>query len=392
MPFCIYCGQDKEAEVFSKEHIIPRALGGNLDSYNPFITYDVCGRCNNISGIFIDEPFIKSWFTQHNRAGNAFKYLDVDKDIVLPLSFMGIVKDLGYEDKICDFWLGPIGEPIFHFHEPYPELLDVPPIVGIPTHARRKQIDYGFAFLYLKSDNPVWQKIAHYSFYNHFKKSTLYLGNAPTVQGSIYSNIPSHLISLHEELDRKLGLDMDKEDIEPLKLITTVNLYYGDRFLAKLALGFGAILLKESFKKSESADLLRKFMWTKTVQDREKLPVKIHNFTSSIVNEQLKKFLSWDGGHLIHIMPYNNKLLLYVNFYGGQEATVLISSEPEHWQNTEVNISTGIIYVISPTLQKCVGPLQLRDYIAHRVAPIFRVEDLAVLEEEMSRNKEVPSF
>src|SRR5690554_6617670 len=100
MPFCIYCGKNKNINQFSDEHVIPKAIGGNLEPTNPFKTDEVCNRCNNLSGIFIDEPFIKSWFTQNNKADLSFEYIDLDKDLILPLTYFGEFEDLKYKDKI----------------------------------------------------------------------------------------------------------------------------------------------------------------------------------------------------------------------------------------------------------------------------------------------------
>ena|ERR1700730_6272593 len=66
MKKCIYCGRDKPLVDFSDEHIWPDALGG--DFLEPFWrTEDVCGRCNNLSGVFVDGAFIKSVFGGGNK-------------------------------------------------------------------------------------------------------------------------------------------------------------------------------------------------------------------------------------------------------------------------------------------------------------------------------------
>jgi uncharacterized protein YlaI len=53
---CIICGKDKEEKNFSKEHIIPEALG-NKD----LTTFSVCKDCNSKLGDHVD-----SYFTNHN--------------------------------------------------------------------------------------------------------------------------------------------------------------------------------------------------------------------------------------------------------------------------------------------------------------------------------------
>ncbi|SHE31194.1 HNH endonuclease [Desulforamulus putei DSM 12395] len=173
MPLCVYCGQEKPAEQFSREHVIPRAIGGNLRPYNPFTLNQVCKRCNSICGTYIDGPFVKNWLTQNYRAEIAKKYVNINSNPILPLIYFGPVNGLVYKEKICELWLGPTGDTIYHFHEPYPEEPDVPPMVGIPTYARTDQIDHGFAFLFVRSNNPVWHPTILHSFNEQFKQSVI---------------------------------------------------------------------------------------------------------------------------------------------------------------------------------------------------------------------------
>jgi len=64
--------------------------------------------------------------------------------------------NLEHGSRICEFWLGPTGDRIYHFHEPYPREPDSPIIVGLPPHLPKEEQDAGFVFLFLKSNNPTW--------------------------------------------------------------------------------------------------------------------------------------------------------------------------------------------------------------------------------------------
>jgi hypothetical protein len=87
---CIYCGQGKPEEEFTLEHIWPDALGGDLLPAL-FQTNDVCQRCNNLAGLFVDGAFLKSWLGQAERATSPYDYLDLDINLnsVTPLNYMG---------------------------------------------------------------------------------------------------------------------------------------------------------------------------------------------------------------------------------------------------------------------------------------------------------------
>jgi len=64
---CVYCRLEKDLTEFSMEHIFPQSLGGALCG-NLFKTNQVCKRCNNILGIFVDGAFIKSFFRTNDEA------------------------------------------------------------------------------------------------------------------------------------------------------------------------------------------------------------------------------------------------------------------------------------------------------------------------------------
>ena len=159
------------------------------------------------------------------------KYANISNHPVLPLLYMGIIQRLQYGTKICEFWLGPTGDSIYHFHDPYPEEADVPPMIGIPTYANRDEIDHGFAFLFIRSNNPAWHPTIMRSFFEQFKKSTLYLGNGPTPRGGAFSDISNDVVELHQRLRSFGGQEHECN--------TIVGIHYGDRFLAKIALGIG---------------------------------------------------------------------------------------------------------------------------------------------------------
>ena len=59
MRLCIYCNTEKAESELSLEHIFPESLGGDLCS-GLFKTRDVCIRCNNVAGLFVDGAFVQT--------------------------------------------------------------------------------------------------------------------------------------------------------------------------------------------------------------------------------------------------------------------------------------------------------------------------------------------
>ena len=73
MKTCIYCGEEKNPYEFSDEHIWPDALGGD-DLPDFWRTDDVCQKCNNLSGLYVDGAFVKGWPWGAERARGAVDF------------------------------------------------------------------------------------------------------------------------------------------------------------------------------------------------------------------------------------------------------------------------------------------------------------------------------
>lgn len=379
---CLYCKNEKPEEEFSQEHVLPRAIGGNLNTYNPFSINDVCNRCNSLSGLFIDGPFIKSWLINNYRAEAAQRYCHLTPNTILPLNCFGEIEELKYEDKICEFWLGPTGDTIYHFHDEYPEELDCPPMIGVPPTAFKKKIDYGFVFLFIRSNNPKWHPTIVFSTVANFEKTIIYLGNGNKPDLRQFEDIPENLKKLHKKLLSIQGIK------HKIKFKAGIN--FADRFLCKLALGIGSIVLNPEFKFSQSADLLRQGMWTKNSEDRKMLPIKGSGiYSNKTLLGPLDQFTKWNGGHTFLIMRNCDILTLYSNFYETNSSVIVVSNEPNHWKG---KIEEGIVYIVSPSLSKAVGPINLADYIAHRIEPSMPNEALRQLEIEMNQFEKLPSY
>jgi|GEM_PF-1488173 hypothetical protein len=381
MKTCIYCNREKGESEFSNEHILPRTIGGAIHPINPFATDLVCGRCNNIAGLFIDAPFAKSWFINNYRADNAKRYIKLTPSSILPLVYIGIVDELKFKGKICEFYLGPTGDLIYHFHYPYPMEMDTPSMVGVPPHLRNKGIDYGFAFIFLTTNNKEWLLPIFNSFMDHFEKSILYFGNGPTPKGGRFSDIPAEL----NELLVKIRSMNGKEHTSNV----TMDIDTGNRFMAKLALGLGCLFLKGEYKTSTDAELLRKLIWTRDAKERQKLPVHGTGFLSGTDTlKDLNEKMKWEGGHILFLTHAEESLALYANFYGQGGSLIQVTENKNHWSGV---FERAIIYIIIPERQKCVGPIHFEDYIRHKFSN-YKNQQLTELEEDLKSVGALPPF
>ena len=371
MKSCLYCTKEKEDEEFSEEHILPQAIGGNLTPTNPFKSGDICQSCNNLCGLFVDAPFIKNWFTQADRTHDAFRYVKFDQDSVFPLRYMGPAPELQHESKMCEFWIGPTGDSIYHFHEPYAEVTDMPILVG-PAPNIKSEIDPGFVFIYIVASNPDWWVPIIRSLVAQFPSAQFFLGNGPCPEpeSSPFSQIPSQLNELHQKLNSI------REDEHGISFALTIG--YETRFLAKLALGFGHLFLDGSFSTSSDAQLLRDMMWERDSDARESIPVR----GAGILSGQLKgleQTLSWETGHIIGLLPSGNDLCLYTRFYNRQTSLIKITGDRNQWKDSIPE--NGMIFCVTPGLRKCVGPIPLIEFVGHKQG-LNPIEDLVQLEHE----------
>jgi hypothetical protein len=351
--FCAYCGKEKPETEMTNEHVLPRKIGGNLYPMNPFLLRNVCRTCNTAAGRHIDGPFIKSWFIHNHRAKSARYYLDLNMDPILPLIYIGELTETLLPDKVCDLWLGPTGDTIYHFHNPYPTYKGTDLVIDPPLYLCADDVDPGFAFLFVRASNPAWHKCIIFSFVEHFEESVLYLGNGPTPQGGRFSDIPQKLSDLHKRLKSMSG--------QCHKTKITLGINFGHRFLAKLALGCGALFLDSKFLQSQDATLLRDYMWSKNIESRSNIPIAGIPFLDQNF-KPVVQLLGWLPGHIIFLMPLNDRLFLCPIFYGEISGVIQISSDSSLWKGKIGR--DGTLFVIAPGFRKYVGPISLVEYLA----------------------------
>ncbi len=253
---CAYCNRTSEEQAAagekykpSEEHILPESIIGRLKD-NPLVLNNVCAYCNNVAGMFFDAPAVRSWLIHMKIAHHAADFANIAEGAILPLKYMGILKGIIDGERICDFWMGPTGDRIYHFHQPYPEIEGLPAMVGAHP-SFKKTVDKGYAFIFVRSNNPAWHRTILASFVHAFQGSELYLGNGKRPHNT-FSEIPNNLRSVHEALLKYNGVEHSCDN--------TLSIDAENRFLAKVALGVGCKFLGPSFSQSKMAQTLREYM------------------------------------------------------------------------------------------------------------------------------------
>src|SRR6516162_2475934 len=92
----------------------------------------------------------------------------------------------------------------------------IPAVVGRPTYLREDQVDPGFVFLFVRSNNPVWWPVIFKSVVQQFPGGQLFLGNLPAKVEAVapiletlraFSPIRADLGDLYQKLRALKGVE-----------------------------------------------------------------------------------------------------------------------------------------------------------------------------------------
>lgn len=295
---------------------------------------------------------------------------------------MGELQGVHHGAKVCDFWIGPVGDRIYHFHDPYPQDEDARVAVGVPQWGPQEEFDPGVVFIVAVTDKPPWLAVLFRSCFAEFPESEFHLvnGDTPSGQnrrGQHFSDVPEERRPLR---DRLFAMNGTEHHVR-----MSVFLDVPDRFLMKLALGFGALFFTADFQNSPDAALLRTALWTRSADEREKIKIRGNKFLGE--KDPIAAISDFEGCHVLAGIPVGNLFSLILRLSGGEAHGIMVSGDPRHWHGTRAN--EGAVFVIAPGLRACVGPLTLPEYIAdfqgRRDPHIPRHPELIALLERLSR-------
>ncbi|MDR4482661.1 MAG: HNH endonuclease [Nitrospirales bacterium] len=356
---CIYCGLKKPPQEFSKEHILPQALGGNISDATA--NNQICRRCNNNCGLFIDAPFLKSWFIKNTEASEAFCYVDPPKAIALPLTYLGQLNNLesiGRND-VCELWLSPCGSRILHIHNNYDERY-YGYAGGFPI-ARRK--NPGRAIFLNVSTDEWWVRTGLESFKTYFEAETRFVSHIKFDDQNYFATIGSMPSPNEEKIIEEYSFNSNQSN-GYISLSFSVSVDFEQRFLAKLALGLGHKCFGGRFLKTKHISILRSWLKEKDPEKRKNLPGISNSYFDS--DPEIYRHLAWKGGIFLALQPIDSRLIL--NFFAfGKVMHTVVSDAPDLWESDEQFLyGGGICYLIIPQRNFFWGPQYFKTYINHR--------------------------
>jgi hypothetical protein len=353
---CIYCDQEKPETEFSLEHIFPDRLGGDLCP-ELFQTRDVCKRCNNTAGLFVDGPFIKSWFQKNDAALSLQSYIDPrSPESISPLMYMGQLLDLSLKDgDVCEMWLGPCGIHYYHVHQRDDPRWDS--FTGGDPIARGE--DPGRLYMIFTTIQIDWVKLALRSALAHFPRARRY-GIGVELRTS--PGATEFLIPMDEEAEREaaliVALPQSKNFSPPL------NIGFEQRFIAKMALALGYNILGREFLATANARGLRHIMRERDIALRATAGVRGAGYLSE--GDKTAEFLGWKGAYAIRILSTGKELALTLQLPSTRAIHIVMCDEPELWSKSDIQQTLGMVFLILPQLGRFVGPISMLQYIGHR--------------------------
>ena len=368
MTTCIYCEEEKPKEQFSTEHIWPQALGG--DTLPEFWqTNEVCGQCNNLSGLFVDGAFLKSWFGFAERSTDSL-YAESKRPLklVLPLSYLGKVEDVPIEEGlVAEFWTMPCGANIVHIRlDDKEELWDT--YAGGDPRLSNKRNNAGRVYVALTSEEPFWIVTTLASVKSHFKKASRFVMNMEIPEGlASFSAVDRNEESQAKDIVTVQAIIDIAAKQQSLRNSITVPVDVGNRLLAKLGLAVGYHLLGKPFLETEYSKTLRTAFREANYKKRKKSLIRGSGYLGNSLGKALEQGLRFPGAWVLLIWRTGDCLGFHVITPSGKTMSVVVCDDPMLVEKLDEVYDDGVVWLTLPSLEIAIGPLEFPDYIAHKI-------------------------
>jgi HNH endonuclease len=361
---CIYCVGRRGDERMTLEHIWPQALGGRY-APNLFKTPDVCKRCNELAGQWVDGAFLKSPLITHETAIAARRYLDPARPSILPLIYLGIDEEFpAPQGELCERWIGPAGEQIYHVHQ-----ADDDKWFGYAggDFFRRKREDVGRAYIGLTASHPYWLVTGIGSFIAYLEPARLFL--VTVCEGLPYQLVgrftPESMATSTEAAELDWIRNRPTGGNRPFRM--PLDLRFADRFLAKLALGLGYNIIGSGYSATAYADQLRKLLWIRDPSDVSEIEVLGTDYWQADQFDSVSKTIGLTGAWTILLRALREGLLVSVCTPGGRTVNMGICNDASLLSRPTIErCYMGELYFAVPQRKAFIGPVSLAQYLSYR--------------------------
>ncbi|WP_334149992.1 HNH endonuclease [Hyphomicrobium sp.] len=356
---CIYCGVEKPGSERTLEHLWPRRLGG-ASAPDVFKTRDVCGRCNNNVGLFVDGEFQRSFFMSVAAISAALPFLDPNRRVPLPLAYAGVIPVALDDGEICETWIGPRGERIYHFHMRDDEVRFGTYAGGDPIRRRRR--DPGRVYMSFSRPNLFWIETALLSVRTAFPRAPLRLLTRTDVSQIVECCSP--------EDDQSRS---DRAHLAPIwrekqgQSTMQINLDYGKRFQAKLALGLGYNLFGPAFAQLPYEETLRSVLRETDPQRRATLPFIGSSILAPLPPDPVIDRLAYEGAFTFLFNGGRQGVFFTIFTPNRKRLDTQIAPGPLRLPSDLLEQHHGsFVVLVLPGLGQSIGPISMGHYGLHR--------------------------
>lgn len=376
---CLYCGIDKPLNETSLEHAIPQFMGGSSAPSHFELSSNVCKKCNNSLGLFVDASYAKSAFVTNILAEAARSLCTSVTDPGLPLRYVGNLQlpDLRVpEGELAEYWLGPFGESIIWIR-PHDERMDSY-AGGNPIDAKKKP---SVAYLFPVSSDPLIVDLGIRSFHKAYNKK------------NIRKILCAKILDLQGDAVSPdlLSFDMpDNDDLYNWQIILKaivagkmpnrilINTKFDYRFICKIALGVGYALFGDDYLASDACAEARKGVWP-----RRDGPVSEIRAASTLVieNSNVASMAGYQGAVAVTVMNTGARWVLTLSI--NQKIPFVVDLGPSSMESSFVSREEGYTLLLFPYLDKAFE-FTTATIFAHRsghmISPeLQKIDDALVL-------------
>lgn len=369
---CLYCGYPKPQHESTLEHAIPQSLGG-AHAPDRFKTRNVCVKCNNDLGAYVDASFAKSWFIINSLASAAMKLYDGSSQVPIPLACMGLLEVPGLHvpvDHVVESWIGPSGEHLIWIRPEDEALYWYSG--GNPRQRREPSTAYWFP----TSADPQRWRIGYESFIAAFKNRK----NARKVIGVPCEGFPGNGYPPGFDIPN----EMDITNIAVIRANTSgfrgqvpFNAKFDLRFLSKLGLGVGYSLFGSAFLLTQHAADFRKGCWPRR---HDEIAVRGASMFG-VATPELDAVLNYPGAVVLSVMIVDGHYGLVLSVDQGRSAT--ISLAPGSLKCTAMDPQEGYCLLLFPSMRRYVETT-VANLIGHKTGVNPHTE-LAGINERLAR-------
>ncbi len=372
MKKCIYCEEEKEESKFSLEHVIPQFLGGS-QAPDTLKTRDVCKRCNNNLGLFVDAAFEKDYLVFNNLNAAAYAFFNPESPTSLPLHCMGasaLCPPHIKNSEICEYWIGPLGEQVFWIRPNDNSMYWYSG--GNPRSVKNQKSRAYFMFSERSLKKPI---ISWLCFKDAFAGKPVKKIMCTVVSGenpmSIGFSEPDSI-----DLERITYFSKEASNSKEQKNHLSLNTSYDQRFLAKLAIGVAHCIFGENVKSTQYMDELHKGLW---FRDGDPIPRVFGSSALSDKNETVKEICGIQHGVTIAVLRIEAAVVINLNI--GQQLNWCVQcanvDDLSH-DNIEKLGEEGLCIVLYKSLGKGFE-MSLAEFLAHKTRNIPHSE-MALIE------------